>query len=379
MSPIAPAPPGLGAPLRAAQLWRYLFAQALWGVLVIGAVTLSAILLVDVVEQLRSVGTRAEASLADALGLTLLRLPLLLEQALPFVVLTGVLFALLRLNRRSELVVMRAAGLSPWGLAAPCAALALLLGVLASALLNPVGAAMQQRYEAKRTALLGREEAQSRQFWFTQSGGPGSQVLVRAGAVEPEAGRLRDVTVFVFQLRGGERALARRLDAPDAALEPGALVLRRVVETSPGHGAAHHAQVRLKTRLTPAGLGQRATAAAATPVYALPRLIREGREAGLQTQRYEVRLNEVLAGPALLVAMALFAVAFSMRLQRLGGLFGWALIGLGAGFSAYFFGEISSALASTGAVPSIAAGWGPPLAALFAACAALATIETLRE
>jgi len=374
------APIRAGSPswLQARHLSLYLFQQALGGVLVIGAVTLSAILLVDVVEQLRSVGTRAEVSLASALQLTLLRAPLLLEQALPFVVLTGVLFALIRLNRRSELVVMRAAGLSPWALAAPCGALALALGLAAGALLNPLGAGMQRAYETQRSALLGREEATSRQFWFTQTGGRNSQILIRAGSVQPAQSALQDVTVFFFQMDRGRRELRRRLDAPTARLETRALVLEDVVETAPRLGGARHAQVRLPTRLTKAGLTQRGEPGAAA-VYDLPRLILEGREAGLQTQRYEIRLNEVLATPLLLLAMALFAVAFSMRLQRLGGLFTWALFGLGAGFAAYFFGEISAALASTGAVPPIAAGWGPPLAALFASFAALATVETLRE
>lgn len=374
------APRRFSAPsgLRAKNLSLYLLREALGGVLVIGAVTLSAILLVDVVEQLRSVGARAEVSLASAMQLTLLRSPLLLEQALPFVVLTGVLFALIRLNRRSELVVMRAAGLSPWALAAPCGALALGLGLAAGALLNPLGAKLQHAYEAERAALLGRDEAASRQFWFTQTGGRNIQILIRAGSVQPPQSALQDVTVFFFQMEQGRRVLRRRLDAPSARLDAKALLLEDVVETAPSLGAARHAQVRLPTRLTKAGLSQRGESGTAA-VYDLPRLIREGREAGLQTQRDEIRLNEVLATPMLLLAMALFAVAFSMRLQRLGGLFTWALFGLGAGFAAYFFGEISAALASTGAVPSMAAGWGPPLAALFAACAALATVETLRE
>lgn len=361
------------------RLARYLFTEALGSILLVSGVTLSAILLVDAVEQLRSVGTRAELSLGQALQLTLLRAPKLLEQTLPFIMLTGVLFALVRLNRRSEITVMRAAGLSAWALAAPAGALALLVGVLAAGILNPVSALLQQQYEVQRNDLLGDRSRQSERFWYSQAAA-GGQMMLTADRVDSEQGALTGVTLMFFALdpKTGVKRLARRVDAPTAALRNGSLELAAALEQSPGHEPARYSLMRVPTALRPSGLGKRQQSPDETPLFELPQAIHNARLAGLQPQRFEIRLHETLALPTLLAAMAVIATAFSLRLNRLGGVAAWLLLGVGAGFAAYFFGQISNALASVGAVPALAAGWGPPLAALFAACATLTTVEQAR-
>jgi lipopolysaccharide export system permease protein len=78
------------------------------------AVIASIIVLIEVVEQSRNVEVRAEISFIEVLGLTLLRTPMLILQLLPFVFLFGTLAAFVNLNRKSELVAMRAAGVSAW-------------------------------------------------------------------------------------------------------------------------------------------------------------------------------------------------------------------------------------------------------------------------
>ena len=112
------------------RLGRYLLAQTLLGILLTLAGVAAAVLLVDVVEQLRTVGARAQLSLLTAVYLTMLKTPQLLEQTLPFVVLLGTMLALMRLNRRSELVAIRAAGVSAWRFLAPTATLAAIIGLV---------------------------------------------------------------------------------------------------------------------------------------------------------------------------------------------------------------------------------------------------------
>ena len=59
----------------------------------------------------------------------LLRLPAFSEILLSFAVLVGSIGALLSLNRKSELTVMRAGGMSVWQFLRPGVTVALLLGV----------------------------------------------------------------------------------------------------------------------------------------------------------------------------------------------------------------------------------------------------------
>ena len=66
----------------------------------------------------------------------LLRLPAFTEILLAFAVLVGSIGALLSLNRKSELIVMRAGGMSVWQFLRPGLTVALVLGVLAVTVLQ---------------------------------------------------------------------------------------------------------------------------------------------------------------------------------------------------------------------------------------------------
>ena len=73
------------------------------------------IMLIDFVALSRDVGVRAkETSALQLMALTLLQSPSVILVLLPFAFLFGVLGAFVGLNRRSELIAMRAAGISAW-------------------------------------------------------------------------------------------------------------------------------------------------------------------------------------------------------------------------------------------------------------------------
>ena len=71
------------------------------------------------------------------LALTLLKAPSMILLLLPFAFLFGVLAAFVSLNRRSELIAMRAAGVSAWRFIFPAAAAAFVIGIVTVSVLNP--------------------------------------------------------------------------------------------------------------------------------------------------------------------------------------------------------------------------------------------------
>ena len=75
--------------------------------------------LVDFIEIASRRGDIPNFRLVDALLLTLIRVPSILQQTLPFVMLFSGVTALVTLNRRQEMVVTRAAGISVWQFMAP--------------------------------------------------------------------------------------------------------------------------------------------------------------------------------------------------------------------------------------------------------------------
>ncbi|MEO1694397.1 MAG: LptF/LptG family permease, partial [Pseudomonadota bacterium] len=106
------------------------------------------IFMIDFIEMLRQAGNRGEVQMTRVLLLTALRLPAYTELLITFAVLVATIGTLLQLNRKNELAVMRAGGLSVWQFVRPGIVVAALFGIFGVTVYNPLAAA--SRAEAER-------------------------------------------------------------------------------------------------------------------------------------------------------------------------------------------------------------------------------------
>lgn len=357
-------------------LGRYILVRSLGGIgIALGAV-LAAILLIDVVEQLRSLGDAADLSIFHAAYFTLLKTPMLVEQTLPFVVLAGSMIAVIGLNRTSELTAMRASGISAWRFLAPPAVLATLIGVIFVTIVNPIGAATYARYEMEKAQLLSEnpEQPLGNGVWIRQSNRQ-EQVVVHAERWSDNGARLENVTFMFFAPRDGALKFTRRIQADTADLKPGFWQLHNVVEASPGGAPERHENLAIQTTVNPTELLDRFIAPATLSFWRLPVFIGEAQASGLTPVRFELKWQSLLAFPIMLAGMAGLGAVFSLRLQRLGNVAGWAGFGAGIGLFLFFFGQLAAAFAVAQAVPPLVAAWSPPLTGLFTALAFVAYLE----
>jgi len=98
--------------------WHFLMAF-----LAVLSVVIGLIVLFDLIELMRRTANLDGISLPTLLGLSLLKMPRTVQDALPFIVLIGMMLALWRLARSHELVVIRSAGVSVWQMLMPTLAL----------------------------------------------------------------------------------------------------------------------------------------------------------------------------------------------------------------------------------------------------------------
>ena len=168
----------------------YVLTHTLGGVASALAVLATVITLVDFVEMSRSIGVRAEIGFSQTLSLTLLNAPSLILLLLPFAFLFGVLGAFVSLNRRSELIAMRAAGVSAWRFIFPAAGAAVAFGIVTVTILNPVASALNGRYEQQRAALTGATPSNLHgEIWLRQ-GDAETQIVIRARGRDTDNGPL---------------------------------------------------------------------------------------------------------------------------------------------------------------------------------------------
>jgi lipopolysaccharide export system permease protein len=353
---------------RLGRIERYVLTHALIGIGATAALLSAVVLLVDFVDLTRSLGGRSEASFLTELGLAGLKSPSVILQLLPFVFLFGVLGAFINLNRRSELVAIRAAGVSAWRFILPAAAAAFALGLLALLALNPLAAAMNSAFEAARAQIDPQDLAATRNIWLRQ-GDQRSQVIIGAASRTGAGGvALKDTSFFVYTLEpDGAPVFARRIEAGQARLMKGYWRLTNVRVAAPGTKEVRYAALSIPSNLDDRTALERYASPQSMSFWTLPTAIERIEEAGFSAINYRLRLQQLLAAPVLFAAMAILAAAFSLKLTRLGGLAGLAGAGVGCGFAIFFLDQLSASLAKAEVVPPFAAAWIPPILALLSA------------
>ena len=143
--------------MRAPTLRRYIARR--FFLMIAGTFMLCAVLIfmIDIVELLRQAGKFGRVPSFQIGWMALLRLPAYTEILLPFCVLVGAIGALLMLNRKSELAVMRAAGMSAWQFMLPGFIVSVLVGIFAVTVYNPIAAWSRQESERLFSEAFGRE------------------------------------------------------------------------------------------------------------------------------------------------------------------------------------------------------------------------------
>jgi lipopolysaccharide export system permease protein len=122
-----------------------------WFCGVFGAIAVITFL-ADYVELIRRGGEKPRATLGRLFVMALLQSPQTAQEALPFAVLFGTMLAFWRLTRNNELVVARAAGVSVWQFLVPAVLVALLVGIFAVTVFNPIASVAEANFERLEAA-----------------------------------------------------------------------------------------------------------------------------------------------------------------------------------------------------------------------------------
>jgi len=342
-------------------LARYFSARFLVAMVAMFLICCVLIFFVDFIEMLRRSGKYS----GDVPGIllawmTLLRLPSFSELTLPFAVLIGTIAVFLMLSRSSELVVLRAAGVSVWQFTLPAMAVAFLLGVLFVLFYNPVAAMARGEAERLYAVAFGKDDSLLKAnkrtgAWLREDGVDGPSV-VHALQVLNQGLELNGVTVFQYD---SNHALTERIEAKRALLKSGRWELEDVWVSTVGQEPAFYENYLLSTYLTPTQVRDSLGTVFSISFWDLPNFIQIAERAGLPATQYRVQYHLLLSRPFLLVTMVLIAATCSLKGFRFGNVQINAIIGLFAGFGFFVFSEVSRNFAMSGLTSAAAAAWIP--------------------
>ncbi len=359
-----------------ATLFNYIAKRALAAVGGLFAVFACLILLVDLIENLRFAGKTAGGDFSLALSLTLLRGPSLTQTLIPFVFLFGCIWMFHELNRRSEISVMRSAGLSVWRLIGPAALIAAVAGLVLITIVDPMSASLRAQAEFLKSRQQGDRQNIVQIFddgiWLRQEDET-KKLIINARLLDESRNALEDVTILRF---GMDNEFLERIDAEQAYLSGKTLELHDARLRMAGVTEERFTPIyAIETSLTANNLRERVAPPESVSLWRLPRFILLAQSAGLPTVRYDIRFHDLCSTPLKLLAMVLIAAAFSMRPTRSGGSLRLAAISILAGFILYILSEISTALGESGFVPVALAAWTPAIVASLFAITTLLHLE----
>lgn len=333
---------------------------------------------IDLIEEVRRVST---GGFGAAARLALLNTPGTLYGILPLIFVLAAIALFLRLARTSELVAIRAAGRSALRtLVAPMLA-AFLFGIMAVALLNPIAAATNKRYDqlaARADQGAGATEASfgGDGIWLRQGDGSG-QWMIHADRASVDGSALYNVTFLAFGPTGGPRL---RIEAQQADANGGRWIAKDAKEwhfdvANPEEGATLAAELPLTADLTAAQIRDSSGAPQNVSIWDLPAYIADLERAGLSARAHSVWLQMELALPLLLPAMVLIGAGFTMRHARFGNSGILVLAALVSGIAVFFVRNFAQVLGENGQIPVLLAAWSPPIAALLLSVSLLLHLE----
>jgi lipopolysaccharide export system permease protein len=285
-----------------------------------------------------------------------LRVPLLISRFLPFSVLLGTLIAFVGLNQHSEVVAMKAAGLSAHQILAPLIVASIAIAAALFAFNETVVVNSARHVDAwsdndykpipPASGMLGN-------VWLLDGDN-----LVRIGIVSgrPPSMKLQDIAIT--DRHGG--VLQRIINADRAVPSGNGWLLQKVqVYDANMNVVRHFGTMPALAGVTPAQLTLAKVDPTELSYWTLKARIAELEAAGRPVDEAKAGLAHKLSSPLSTVLMPLLAAVAAFGLARSGQVLVRAAIGMALGFAYFVADNFSLAMGNAGAYPPLVAAWAP--------------------
>ncbi|CAK0753771.1 lipopolysaccharide export system permease protein [Azospirillaceae bacterium] len=356
-------------------LSRYIGRQFLVSFLGLLLLLLLLIVLLDAVELLRRAAGKSDVTVMLVIQMAFLKLPGIGQQMFPFAVLYSAMFTFWKMTRSHELVVARASGVSVWQFMMPVLVMAIVIGGVRIAIINPIGAALIAKYDRLEERYL---KGKANTFEVTRSGlwlrqiNEDRQYLIHADVVNVASSEMQGILVLMFDK---DDKFVGRIDAGNAKLSVGFWEIRDGWLNRSGKPTELVKVERIPTDLTMARIEESFARPQTISFWQLPHFISLLEKTGFSAVRHRLHFQSLLAQPLLYCAMVLLAAAFSLRHTRRGGVMWMVVGGVLAGFTLFIVTDVVLTFGISEAIPVFMAAWFPTAVSLLQGTAALFHLE----
>jgi LPS export ABC transporter permease LptG len=291
--------------------------------------------------------------------------PLMIYRLAPLAVLIAVLVTFGVLNRNSEIIAMKATGISLYRLIVPVISVAAILSISLFLFDEYYLPQANRRQDALRNEIKGRPPqtvTHPEQNWIFGQPHPGEPGRIfYYKFFDPDRDEFANISVFEFDPT--TFALTRRIFATTAIWDNAANTWRfqngwqNDIEGDHTNGFVRFTQTSFKEiHEEPAYFNKESLQAQQMNFGQLDRYIGDLRQSGFDTMKLRVALWQKLAYPLIAVAMAILAIPFALSMGRRGSLTGIA-VAIGVALTYYVVDGLFGALGSVNYLPAAMAAW----------------------
>ncbi|MAJ02892.1 MAG: LPS export ABC transporter permease LptG [Rickettsiales bacterium] len=343
---------------------NYLIKQNLYAIFIISFFCCFLFLTIDLIELLRRSSSK-EIPFDIIFKIALLHLPSLFPIILPTIFLLSSMQTFMRLNKNSELSVMRASGISIWIFMLPSVLNCIIISILYITFFNPLFSQMNVKFKSFESQYFkgstGLHIISPTGLWLREIEDK-KEYVINASHYSTLDSTLQNVIIFEF---GEEEKFLRRIDASEVKMSDDHWDLSNVSVVKINQTPESYINMRMKFNLSIKKIEQNFRSADTISFWKLPDYIQNLEKSGFTARKHKVYFHYLLSFPFILIAMVLLGCSLSIRKSRNKNQFINIFIGIILGIIFHFSTDVLRTIGMSGTLPIFFATYGVPLISIF--------------
>ncbi len=358
------------------KLFSYISKSFLKSLLVMVFILLGIILVFDVVEIIKETSGKNTLPFDLILTISLMKAPNLGEQILPLGILFAAIYTCWKLNKTSEIAVMRSAGVSAWQFLMPIIFCSFMIGIISTTIINPISSIFLHEHEQMHRTYVDGDvnlaTISKTGIWLRQPTNDGGYALINANKLDPKTWEMNDVILLFFN---NEDTFVKRFDSSTVALKDNYWEIYTPLINQKSGSLRVEDIIRLPTSLTSQKIEESFSDPDTISFWGLPDYIDVMEQTGFPATRTYMHFHKLLSRPLMFIALILLAASFSLRPVRFNSTAYMIAFGLSVGFAIFLMESFMTAFGMSQKIPIYLAAWSPAIIATLIGITSLLHLE----
>ena len=296
-----------------------------------------------------------------SLKMTLLKMPLRIQDLLPYAIFFGSIISLLKLSKNSELIIARTSGLNMWYCSLPHILIAFLIGIISISVFSTITSVTQKkliqiegRYLDKNNNSL---QISNGGFWLYQKE-KNNTAIIHAESIDPINIELKNIIIFRYNEND---EFYERIDGDISQLERGYWKIKNGKKTDKNLKISDFIELQMPTYFTSSQIKESFAPPETVSFWSMLNFIEIIEKSGFSSRKHKIYWYSMLATPFLLIGMALMGTIFAIKPLGRNGIGKRIFIATIIAFIVFFLNDVIAAIGQRSDSPALISAWAPKL------------------